>query len=556
MLTGVLPATLVLTLVTLPLSRTFAGESPKEIEPIAVVSIAGSDELLADVLYLTEAAGNGDIGRLIALMASPYTAALDKKKPSGVYVVMTGEKEVGAVGFIPVKDLELLLATLKQQIGEPDDVGDGVLEIGTDRPQSVFVKQKKAWAFVTNERELLDNLPKNPAKLLGGLHKRYTVAVQANVNNIPDDLRQVAVRELRKGFQERLEEGVDDEKAAEIARKIGERWVEEFVRLVEETDQVTVGWEVDADSQKTFIDFSVTAVEGSKLAEEMATVKDSQSAFAGFFLPDAAAIVHAVGRSADTDEEMLLLLLAVLREEAMKGIEKDDNLKNDEDRKTAKDIIGRFLDIAEQTVKARTINFGGTLVLKPNALTAAVGGFVADGKSLEAALGDLWEFAKKKDPDTPNLKFETQTHQGVKLHTTTVPLDDQKEEAREVLGDPLEVALGFGEKAVYLSFGRDSTELLKNVIDKSLENTEDKFTPVEVAIALTPILEFASSIEDNPAVQSALESLKEADGKDGITLKVMPIRRGVSVRLEVEEGVLSAAGEAAKVLQPLMAGGR
>jgi len=153
------------------MSRTFAQESPQKIEPIAVVSIAGTDELLADVLYLTEAAGSGDVGRLAALMASPYTAALDKQKPSGVYVVMTGEEEVGAVGFIPVKDLELLLAALKQQIGEPEDVGDGVLEIGTDRPQSVFVKQQKAWAFITNERELLDDLPKNPAKLLGGCTK-------------------------------------------------------------------------------------------------------------------------------------------------------------------------------------------------------------------------------------------------------------------------------------------------------------------------------------------------------------------------------------------------
>jgi len=538
------------------MSRTFAQESPQKIEPIAVVSIAGTDELLADVLYLTEAAGSGDVGRLAALMASPYTAALDKQKPSGVYVVMTGEEEVGAVGFIPVKDLELLLAALKQQIGEPEDVGDGVLEIGTDRPQSVFVKQQKAWAFITNERELLDDLPKNPAKLLGGMHKKYTIALQANVRNIPDDLRQLAVKELRKGFQERLEDEVDDEKAAEIARKIGGRWVDEFVRLVEETEQVTLGWEIDADGQKTFLDFSVTAVEGSKLASEMATIKESESAFAGFFLPGAAATFHAAGKSADTDEEMMLLLLAMLRDEVMKGIDEDDNLDNDEEREIVRDIVGRFLDIAEQTVKARTVNLGGTLVLKPNSLAAAVGGFVADGGALEAALGDLWKFAKKKDPTAAKVKFETQTHQGVKLHTTTVPLDDQKELAGEILGDPLEIVLGIGEKAVYLSFGKDSTDLLKDVIDKSLADTENKFAPAELSIALTPILEFAASIDDNPGVQSALASLKEAGGKDGIALKVTPIRRGVSVRFEIEEGVLSAAGEAAKVLQPLMAGAR
>ncbi len=546
-----LPAVLAIALLTLPLVRTPAVEAAEDVKPVAVFSIAGSDELLGDIGYITEAAGAGDFGRLVALMSSPYTAALDKKKPIGVYLVMDEGNQPAGVGFIPVKDLEILLAALKEQIGEPEDVGDGVLEIGTDQPQSMFVKQQKGWAFISNKKGMLENLPRNPAKLLGGLNNQYTLAVSVNVNNIPEGLRQLAILQLRKGFNESIE-NVPDDKAAEIGRKLGESWVDAIISFVEDTEAVTLGFEIDAESQQTYIDIGITAVEGTKLAEDMATVKEGKSAFAGFLLPEAAATFHATGASSDTDVEQMLLLVDVIREEAMKGIDKDDNLANDEERETAKSIIAQFLTIAEQTIKARTVNCGGVLVLKPNSLTAALGGFVADGNGLEKAIGELWEFAKKKDPNTPDLQFDTQTHQGVKLHSTNVPLEDQDEEAREVLGDPLEVVIGMGEESAYLAFGKDSTDLLKSIIDKSIEDAGKTFTPVEVNVALTPIMKFAASIDDNPGVQMALESLKEAGGKDNITLTVMPATRGVTLRFAVEEGVISAAGQAGKAVGPLM----
>ena len=134
-------------------------------KPILVVSIANSDELLGDIGFLTEAAGAGDVGRLVALMAAPYTAGLDKSKPSGVYATMRGPEQLEAVGFLAVKDLKLLLGTLQDQLGEPEDVGDGVMELATDRPQSVFVKELNGWAFFTNKKALLEDLPPNPAKM-------------------------------------------------------------------------------------------------------------------------------------------------------------------------------------------------------------------------------------------------------------------------------------------------------------------------------------------------------------------------------------------------------
>ncbi len=106
-----------------------------------VASLAGSDEVLSDVLYVTESAGVGDFGRLVALMASPYTAPLDKTRPTGVVLTLQGENDMRALSFVPVKDLKMLLMTMEEQIGKPEDLGGGVLKVAGDRPQPMFVKE-------------------------------------------------------------------------------------------------------------------------------------------------------------------------------------------------------------------------------------------------------------------------------------------------------------------------------------------------------------------------------------------------------------------------------
>ena len=86
-----------------------------------MASLAGPDEVLSDILYLTESAGVGDFGRFAALMASPYTAPMDKARPTGVFMTFEGENDVRVLSFLPVKDLKMLLMTMEEQIGKPED---------------------------------------------------------------------------------------------------------------------------------------------------------------------------------------------------------------------------------------------------------------------------------------------------------------------------------------------------------------------------------------------------------------------------------------------------
>lgn len=533
-------ALLALALTTLGAEAAY-GQAPK---PLLVASLAGSDELLSNVMHVTESAGVGDFGRLVALMASPYTAPLDKTRPIGVYVTVLGENDVQAMSFVPVKDLKMLLMTMEQQVGKPQDMGEGVLKIAADRPQPMFVKESNGWAFVANRQEHLSNLPKDPVAILDGLDKKYTFAVRLNVCNLPAGLREMAVTQLRQGFEDRVAQELNAPQA-EAMKQFGGLLVDSLVQLIEETDHLTLGWQVDKEAKKTYLDVNFAAVEGTQLAKQMELVKEGKSAFAGFLLPDAALTFLGHGASSEDEVKQSTALLARLREQAMEGIEKDGNLANDDERQTVKAILNQLLDIADATVQAAKMDVGATLVLKPGSIAFAAGGFVADGDKLADALKKLAAFASQKDPNFPGVNFDAETCEGVTFHTAKIPLQVADPTAREILGDPLELVIGTGKTSAYVAFGKDSTQLLKSVLAASASGSGKALPPSQLRVSLTPILTFvAAAAESKPEIQAALDAVKQHAGNDTISITATPMKNGATVRLEVQEGVLKAIGGA------------
>ena len=60
-------------------------------------------------------------------------------------------------------------------------------------------------------------------------------------------------------------------------------------------------------------------------------------------------------------------------------------------------------------------------------------------------------------------------------------------------------------------------------------------------------MEFVASIKDNPLVGSVNEALKQVGDKDHVRIQGLPIDNGFTYRVEMEEGVLRAIGEAVKM---------
>jgi hypothetical protein len=242
-------------------------------------------------------------------------------------------------------------------------------------------------------------------------------------------------------------------------------------------------------------------------------------------------------------------MLGQLRGQAMKGIDQDGNLSNDDERQSAKAIVNQLLDVAEATVKAAKMDCGATLVLKPGALGFVAGGFVADGEKLADAVKKLAGLAAKKDPNFPGVNFDAETYEGVTFHTAKIPVRTPNEQVRTILGDPMELVIGTGKQCAYVAFGKDPSRLLKNILDASAADSGKNLPPSQLRVSMSPVLAFVAAADANPQVKAALEAAKEYAGSDAISLTSTPIKNGCAVRLEVEEGVLKAIGGAVKSAQ-------
>ncbi len=174
-----------------------AGDSTHK--PVAVISLAGYDRIMADLDYLGELTGNPGMSKNIDGAIQLFTQGqglngLDKKRAWGITLTTDG-LQFQPLFFLPVTDLKQLLDSVAGLIGEAQDAGNGVFEL-TVFNQKIFAKETGGWGFFGQSPDALAGLPKDPTKLLSGLDKSYDIAVKLHVQNIPDLYRSLLVDQL------------------------------------------------------------------------------------------------------------------------------------------------------------------------------------------------------------------------------------------------------------------------------------------------------------------------------------------------------------------------
>lgn len=508
-----------------------------EFKPAVVVSLASFDEIFGDLSYLAETAGAKDYMDIARGMAGVFTDGLDKQRPAGAFLMFEpGADEPKAIVFIPVANLEKLLATHERNIGRAEREGDLLRIEGPNG--SVYIKEAAGWAFASQDKDALAITPGDPTALLGSLTKDYTVAVKVKAENIPQPLRELAIGELQRGFESGLAEQSPEDR--ELLEGLSRRQMESLRMLIEETDELLIGWNVDSMAKKTYLDITMTARAGTDLAKQFAEMGDGTSAFSGFLASDAAGALHFSGTMSKDDVEQLTLLVDAASKKAVQAIEEDEDLDDPAKRTAAKDIVTSLFAVARKTAQSGKMNGGATLMMGETSLTFAAGGHVADAAELERVLRVAADLAKD-EPKFPGIKFDADKHAGVTFHTMRIPLDD--DDAQKVFGEQLDVAIGVGKDSFYLAFGNDSVATLKKIIDTSAAGAEQKLPPSQFFVALAPILKFAASMGDDEALAVAARAAEKVRGNDRISITSTMVERGARSRIELDEGVLKLIGE-------------
>lgn len=526
-------------------------------KPVLVVSLPSVDDLMANLDFLGSFGGQPAASQMVNGMIMGMTQGqglkgLDKSKPISMAIGATADGQFTPVVYVPVTSAKELVDTIvnTHMIGPPQDDG-GVMKLTGPNGNDVFVREQSGWAIITQAKDAA--LPTdNPMSLLTGLNPEYGVAVRVMLQNIPEDKKKSAIEQFR-GFMEfaaaqQRQQGGDNPLNA-INQKNMEQQVAAIERLLKEADQVTIGWKIDRNAKTTYLDFTVTAVPGSQLDQEIKQNSGMKTNFSGFLMPEAAVTMNFAAKNAQENIDQTLTTLEQLKSQANDAIDKDQDLPADK-KDSVKKVLDEFMEVANSTVKSGTSDGGAVVQMGAGKFQAAVGGFVSDGPKLEKAVKDLVTLAKG-EPDFEShaaVKLDLESYKNVNFHQITIKLPDEAgEEAKKIFGDSVDIYVGAGATSAYVAAGKGSLELVKSVIDRSAAEPNKVIPPVQMSIALSPIVDFIGSINESNAAHAEVikQALTQAPGKDHITLNASMIPNGMTYRLLLEEGVLKAIGTAA-----------
>lgn len=519
-------------------------------QPVVVATFSGYAELKRDLGYLGTLSGNPDMAQgleqmLMFLTQNQGLAGLDQKRPWGAALSISDEGGLPVLVFLPVDDLKKLLDALGAIIGAAVDAGDGVFEIKRD-PLTLFIKQQGKWAYLAQQKSELDKLPADPLVLLGGLDKQYDLAVSANIQNLPQALRDQAADKLKEGLEGSLQQNVDpDDEQAQLQVQIARNQAEQLVASINQIDKVTLGFSIDSENNHSFIDLGLTALPGSDLARQLSqsTVDAGSSKVAGFLLPDSVLSLHLNSAVSESDREQTEAALAGFRTQIMQEIDNDEDLDDDQAKAKIKQLAGKALDVVEKTLRKGQVN-AGLAVVGEGPLTLVAGMLVADGSELEKVAKEFVNLAAD-EPDAPKPKLNAAEYKGIRFHTISVPAPDDEgsEWIQEYIGETIDIAVGFGTDRIYLAVGKDGIDTLKQAIDRSATTPETELPPMKLSLALAPLMKLIAAKQGggNPQTEMLVQQLKEG-GKDHINVTIEPVDNGMRYRIEAEEGINKLLG--------------
>ncbi|MEZ6135481.1 MAG: hypothetical protein R3C53_11285 [Pirellulaceae bacterium] len=513
-------------------------------KPVAIVSFTPLEKLLKDSTYILRACNVPEFGGIFNMMATTYTQGLDPKRPIGVSVTLDGQNPVGLV-FVPVSDRSRFFAALETMGIEPDDLGDGLFEIDANG-QTIFAKESNGWLFIAQAEDSLNSLPQNPATLLGDLPNKYDIAVRLNVQALPADLKDMAVQQMRIGLENTLNEqgGLSDQEREDAARA-SEAQIAQLESFISDTEQVILGWSIDSVGQKTFFDAAAQFMEGTKFANQANAMKDLKSAYSAFQLPGTSASFRATSTYNDeADKEMAKQNLKNSMVQIRKQI--DDANTSEDSKELVRNLAEALLELTEKTIDEGTFDGAGSLSVADDTLRVLFGGRIADGRALEGELKKLVA-GLPNSSEKPDVKFDYETFQGVTLHSIALPVKIADPNARKIFGDELKIWVGTADKAFMVSMDPTGDGSLKAAIEAMQAAPNAPATPFEGVIEFTDLLKFAQAVSPNPILDNVLQTIQEFDGKDKVEVIGSIIPRGGIYRLSIDEGVLRAAGTAAKM---------
>lgn len=477
---------------------------------LVTVCCAGYDRLVADVGAIGQWCGDAELGQRLQLLlltlpqgdATQGPLALDTARPWGA-VRLGGEPKPVSYVFLPVADMAPLVGFIQGQLGCTVKVEQGVYHIPFGR-QTFYAIHHRPWAFFSDSQSGLQEVVAAPETLLGDLPKRYDLAIRSSVGELSQEYRQQLPS-----------------------------WL-----CLDQSEDILLGWNVDAQTKTSFVDLELRAHAGTKLDEHLAQVKPGKSAFSGLAMPGAALTAVVVGALSDEQVGQVNSLLVSLHASVVAQLQSQGL------DQTAFPWASRLADAVAHTlrkaVEHKNLDAGMAIRLDAAGGVLLAGVSLADVAGLEAVFHHATEAIPENDSVAKKIAMAEETYGGIHLHTISLTMPDRH--LTSLLGDPLEIAVGIADDRLLIAAGRDAVPTLKNAIDRSKSMGAKEVPPLKITAAVAPVMRLLATVGEDPRLKASaamVAGLFQNDAGGGcLTLSIERIPQGVRLRLRADEKVL------------------
>ncbi|NBT13124.1 MAG: hypothetical protein EBS56_06015, partial [Planctomycetia bacterium] len=241
-----------------------AGVAPAaERQVLLVAAIDGYADLKSQLSWFGRQIDNPGLTPMVEALINLSTqgrglAGLDLNRPLGIVVTSDGA-DIAAHAFVPVNDLDKLLASLQAVTGPVTKEGDrrrATLPSGI----RLSITERDGWAAVAPAG--LEAPPVDPTPLLAAVARDYTLGIEAFPGRMSDG--------VRRQFEAMVEQGAAD--AAAQGQPVDGASIGAFLDSLRQTESLALGLAIDDSNGTVFLENRSVALPGSVSAAAVATL--------------------------------------------------------------------------------------------------------------------------------------------------------------------------------------------------------------------------------------------------------------------------------------------
>ncbi len=284
-----------------------SADAAKNATPTIIVRVDSINNLLEDVKYLGELAGQKDkVDEGLKFVKSnvedqKIDKAIDFTRPLGMYGTVNPDKPDESTGIImvPLADEKALLDLLGNFGLTPEKGDDGVYTLQAPFPQipPIYIRFANKYAYIAaqNKAAVAKESILDPTKVFSD-GKTTTFSALFRLDQIPDDMKKMAISQLDENLNKEKQKEIPGETKVqtELRHKMMDAMGQRMARVIQEAGELALSFDINRQANRLNGEMSFTGKPGSSLAKEIADAGKTPSLFGGLVSSKAAinALVH------------------------------------------------------------------------------------------------------------------------------------------------------------------------------------------------------------------------------------------------------------------------